>query len=315
MQRLAPLASSSPDAGIKSARCFQHNFLKLLFQQQQYTALDQFLRYELYKNTAIKFKADAWNPCIVYAAPHALCTPCIPWPALCSCRDINSKPLVLCNRDRHFNFWVVVYRPLNVYALTKHYSSLANYRCIQPARVKVAQSIRVDWDLPGHPPSSSESVIERFNLIASESLNLYKGFKFNAPLNTVAFATMTCSGPGFSGVDSGGTDVDEAVSYSRSLCLSHLDDADVSTRTYLSLSKSETTDTPLNPQIVSLPSSQSYIQAFSRAFLFPRSHAAFCPFVLTWLLAAGATASISNKLLMGDAPLVAVFVFFRIGAC
>lgn len=72
MQRLAPLASSSPDAGIKSARCFQYNFLKLLFQQQQYTALDLFLRYELYKKTAIKFKADAWNPCIVYAAPHAL---------------------------------------------------------------------------------------------------------------------------------------------------------------------------------------------------------------------------------------------------
>jgi hypothetical protein len=107
MQSLAPLASSSPDAGIKSARCFQHNFLKLLMQQQQYTELDLFLRYELYKSTAIKFKADAWNPCIVYAIPHV---PCRPLPALCSCRDINSKPLVLCNRDRHFNFWVVVSR-------------------------------------------------------------------------------------------------------------------------------------------------------------------------------------------------------------
>ena len=166
----------------------------------------------------------------------------------------------------------------------KRFSSLAYNRCIQPARVKVAQSIRVDWDLPGHPPSSSESVIERFNLIASESLNLYKGFKFNVPLNTVVFATVNCSGPGFSGVDSDGTEVDEAVSYSRSLCLSHLNDADVSTRTYLSLTKSETTDTPLNPQIVSLPSSQSYFQTCSRAFLFPRSHAAFCPFMLLTLV-------------------------------
>jgi hypothetical protein len=169
------------------------------------------------------------------------------------------------------------------YALPKHVFSHAYNRCIQPTKVKVAQSIRVDWDLPGHPPSSSESVIERFNLIVSESLNLYKGFKFNAPLNTVLFATLNCSGPNFSGMDSGSSNIDETVSYSRSLCLSHLNDADVSTRTYLTLSKSETTDTPLNPQIVSLPSSQSRIQAFSRAFLF-RNHAACCQFTLLALV-------------------------------
>ena len=74
MQRLAPLASSSPDAGIKSARCFQHNILKIIYQQQDTTPLELFLAYQLYKKTAIKFKADAWNPCIVYAIPHALLT-------------------------------------------------------------------------------------------------------------------------------------------------------------------------------------------------------------------------------------------------
>jgi hypothetical protein len=72
MQRLAPLSSSSPDdAGLKSARCFQHNFMNLLLQPKQYAALDFFLRYQFYKSTPIKFQADSWNPCIVYAVPRA----------------------------------------------------------------------------------------------------------------------------------------------------------------------------------------------------------------------------------------------------
>jgi hypothetical protein len=68
MQRLAPLARSTlDDAGMKSARCFQHNFMKLLLQPTQYVALEGFLQYEFYKNTAekIKFQADSWDPCIV----------------------------------------------------------------------------------------------------------------------------------------------------------------------------------------------------------------------------------------------------------
>ena len=134
-------------------------------------------------------------------------------------------------------------------------------RCIQPKRVKTAQSIRVDWDLPGidssSPPSvASESIIDRFNRITSAKLNLYNGLKFNVPLNNVAFATLNCTGRDFpTGVDSASVEGDGELSLTRSLCLSHLNDADASTRTSLRFPTSDVLDLPTNPQQFAVPSS------------------------------------------------------------
>jgi hypothetical protein len=142
-------------------------------------------------------------------------------------------------------------------------------RCIQPKRVKTAQSIRVDWDLPGIDPSSSpsaasESIIDRFSRITSEQLNFYKGLKFNAPLNNVVFATLNCSGPDFpTGVDSAAVEGGGELSLSRSLCLTHLNDADASTRTSLRFPTSDTTDIPTNPQRIAVPSSTCHMRPHS----------------------------------------------------
>ena len=132
--------------------------------------------------------------------------------------------------------------------------------CIQPNKAKIAQSIRVDWDLPVPPQSPSESIIDRFNLLTSPALSLYNGFKFNVPLNSAIFASLNCSGPGFpTGVDDTGTDIAK-TSNSRSDCLSHLNDADISTRTFLSLSSSTTTD-QIGSQLMAMPSSEMRVAA------------------------------------------------------
>jgi hypothetical protein len=136
---------------------------------------------------------------------------------------------------------------------------LYHHSCIQPSRAKFAQSIRIDWDLPGIAGSVSESVIDRFNRITDASLNLYKGAKFNAPLNSVIFSALTCSGGnGFeSGVDDLSTSFTGKTSYSRSNCLSLLNDFESSSRTKLTLTQSDILDTSQNPQRFSLPSSTS----------------------------------------------------------
>ncbi len=220
MQRPAP-SSRSFDSRNVLPYCFRYNWLQGLFPKQQYGALQSFLSSELYQfMPEVKFSFNSWNPCIVYVA-------------------------VCCNHS-------------SLMRLTHTHG----YSCIQPKRVNTAQSVRVDWDLPGIDPSSSpaiasESVIDRFNRIVSDKLNMYTGLGFNVPLNNVLFAALNCTGPDFpTGVDSPAKESNAELSLSRSNCLSHLNDADSSTRTSLQFSTSDTTDMLTNPRQLAVPSSK-----------------------------------------------------------
>jgi hypothetical protein len=113
--------------------------------------------------------------------------------------------------------------------------------CIQPNKNRISQSIRVNWDLPVPPLQPTESTIDRFNLIRSPSLSLYADLKFNVPLNNVILISLSCSGGGFLPVDDTGVDTAKA-SNTRMDCLSHLHDANPSTRTQLKETSSRITD-------------------------------------------------------------------------